>query len=110
MRDVRRTIEPVAILARAQDIVGRHAARGADGEIIHAHELADERADRLGLGRELQPVVERAAFVGFKVTPGDVPEFRGIDQRGDGFPQRREHAPSTPREKAAVPRRARGSD
>ena len=27
----------------------------------------------------------------FKVTPGDMPEFRGINQRGDGFPQGREH-------------------
>ncbi len=91
-------MEPVAILARGQDIVGRHAARGADGEIVHAHELADERADGLGLGRELQPVVERADFVGFKVAPGDVPELRGINQRGDGFPQGREH-PLEPRVK-----------
>ena len=86
VRKVRRTMKPVAILARGQDIVGRHAARGADGEIIHAHELADERADGLGLGREFQPVVERADFVGFKVAPGDVPEFGGIDQRGRRLP------------------------
>jgi len=91
VRNVRRTIEPVAILARVQDIFGRHAARGPDGEIIHTHELADERADRLGLRRDLQPVVERTAFVGFEVTPGDMPQFCGINQRGDGFPQGREH-------------------
>jgi hypothetical protein len=56
MRDVRRPIEPIPILTSAQDIVGRHAARRADGEFIHAHKLADESADRLGIGREVQPV------------------------------------------------------
>ena len=91
VRKVRGAMEPKAVFARAQDILSRHAARGADGEIIHAHELADEGADRLGLGRQLQPLVERADFVGFKVTPGDVAEFRRINQRGHGFPQRREH-------------------
>jgi hypothetical protein len=39
----------------------------------------------------LQPVVERAAFVGLEVAPGDVPQLRGIDERGDGVSQGREH-------------------
>jgi len=59
--NVRRTIETVAILSRAKDVIGRHAACGANGEIIHTHELADKRADGLGLRRELQPVVEARA-------------------------------------------------
>ena len=67
-------------------------------KVIHAHEFADERADGLGLGREFQPVVERADLVGFKVAPGDVPECGGINQRGDRFPQGREH-PLEPRVK-----------
>jgi pimeloyl-ACP methyl ester carboxylesterase len=53
MRDVRGPIEPIPILTSAQDFVGRHAARWADGEIIHAHKLSDESADRLGIGCEL---------------------------------------------------------
>jgi hypothetical protein len=47
VRNVRRAIEPVAILASSEDVFGRHAARRADGEIIHAHELADESADNV---------------------------------------------------------------
>lgn len=43
----------VAILAGGEDIVSRHAARRADGEVIHAHQFADEGADRLGLRGEL---------------------------------------------------------
>ena len=85
-------MKPVAILARGENIVRRHAARGADGEVVHGDELADERTDGLGLGRELQPVVESADFVGFKVTPGNVPECCGINQRGDCFAQGWEHA------------------
>ena len=54
VRDVRRAIEPVAILAGSEDVFGRHATRRAEGEIIHAHELADESADGLGLGRKLK--------------------------------------------------------
>ena len=65
--------------------------RGADREIIHTHQLANKSADRLGLGRELQPFVECAAFVGFKMTPGNVLELHGINQRGHGLPQFREH-------------------
>jgi hypothetical protein len=67
VRNVRQPLEAVAILPRAQDIVTRHAAGWADGEIVHAHELADERAHRVSVRRELQPVVEHTAFVGFKV-------------------------------------------
>jgi hypothetical protein len=37
-------------------------------------------------------VVERSALVGFKVTPRDVPEFRGINQFGHGFAQVGKHA------------------
>lgn len=65
--------------------------RGADGEVIHAHQLALQGADGPGLRCELQPVVERAAFVRFKVAPGDMAEFRGLDQRGHGCPQGRKH-------------------
>jgi len=93
VRDVRRAIEPVAILAASEDVFGRHAARRADGEIIHAHELADERADGLGLGRNLKPIVERADFVGLEVAPGDVTELRRVDDLRDRLAQRREHAP-----------------
>ena len=46
----------------------------------------------------MKPLVERAAFIRFKVTPGDMPEFRGVDQLGDCFPQGREH-PLEPRVK-----------
>lgn len=88
---MRRAMKPVTILTRGEDIVSRHTTRRADGEVVHGDELADERADGLGLRREFQPVIERANFVGFKVAPGDVSEFRGINQRRDGFPQSREH-------------------
>ena len=71
--------------------MGGHAARGADGEIVHAHEFAHEGADGLSLGRELQPVVESAALVGFEVTPGDVPEVRRIHELLNRFPQGGEH-------------------
>ena len=86
-------MKPITILARGEDIFSRHAAGGADREVVHADKLPDERANRLGFGRELQPVVERADFVGFKVTLGNVPESCGINQCGDGFAQGREHAP-----------------
>ena len=76
VRDVRRAIEPVAILAGSEDVFGRHAARRADGEVIHADELANESADGLGLGRNLKPIIERADFVGLEVAPGDVTELR----------------------------------
>ena len=56
----------------------RHATRRTDGEIIHAHELADESADGLGLGRNLKPIIGRADFVGLEVAPGDVSLIRFI--------------------------------
>jgi hypothetical protein len=37
----------------------------------------------LGLRRQLQPVVEGAALVGLKVTPGDVPQLGRVDQLAD---------------------------
>src|SRR5262245_64766816 len=78
VRNVRRAMEAKAVFARDKDVVRRHAARGPDGEIVHTHELADERANGLGLRRDLQPFVERTAFVGFKMAPRDVPKLRGI--------------------------------
>jgi hypothetical protein len=92
MRDVRRAIEPVAILAGSQDVFRRHAACRADGEIIHTHELADQSANGLGLGRNLKPIVERADFVGLEVAPGDVTELCRVDDLRDSLVQRREHA------------------
>jgi hypothetical protein len=70
----------------------RHATRRTDGEIIHAHELADESANWLGLGRKLKPIIERADFVGLEVAPGDVTELRRVDDLRDRLAQRREHA------------------
>jgi len=92
MRDVRRAIEPVAILASSQDVLRRHAARRADGEIVHAHELANESANWLGLGRKLKPIIERADFVGLEVAPGDVAELCRVHDLCDRLAQRREHA------------------
>ena len=62
-------MEPVAILARGEDIVRRHAARGADGEIVHVHELADEGADRLGLRRERWTLSETLPFGDALIKP-----------------------------------------
>ena len=42
----------------------RHAQCRTDREVIHTHQLADERAHRLGLGRELQPFIEPVDFSG----------------------------------------------
>src|SRR5262249_14445503 len=61
--------------------------------------LADESANRLGLGRKLKPIIERADFVGLEVAPGDVTEFRRIDDLCDRFAQRRKHALQTGVEK-----------
>src|SRR5215831_9956007 len=75
-----RTIETVAVFTGGQNVLGCHSAGRPDGEIIHTHQLTDERADRLGFRGKLQPIVERAAFVGLKVTPGNIAEFRRIYQ------------------------------
>jgi hypothetical protein len=48
-------------------------------------------ADGLGLGRQLQPLVERAAFVGLKVTPSDLPNLGRINQLADGLAQSGKH-------------------
>ena len=78
--------------AFSEDIFRRHATRRADGEVIHAHKLADESANGLGLGRKLKPIIEPADFVGLEVAPGDVPELRRVDDLRDRLAQRREHA------------------
>src|ERR1700745_664952 len=92
VRDVRRAIEPIAILASGEYVFRRHTAGRADGKIIHAHELADKRADGLGLGRNLKPIIERADFVGLEVAPSDVTELGRVDNLRDRLAQRREHA------------------
>lgn len=58
MGPVGRAAEAEALLAGAEHVTLRHATGGAQGDIIHTHQLADEGAHRLGLGRQLQPVVE----------------------------------------------------
>src|SRR5215813_5351278 len=92
VRDVWRAIKPVAIPAGSQDVFRRHAARRADGEIIHIHELADQSANGLGLGRKLKPIIERADFVGLEVAPGDVTELCRVDDLRDRLAQRWKHA------------------
>jgi hypothetical protein len=55
-------------------------------------DLADERADGLGLGRNLKPIIERADFVGLEVAPSDLTELGRVDNLRDRLAQRREHA------------------
>jgi hypothetical protein len=61
-----------------------HGGRGTEGEIIRTHLPADKGADRLGRGRQLQPVVEATDRIGLDMASGDVAQLGGIDQRGHG--------------------------
>src|SRR5215471_12413063 len=84
-------MESKPVFASVQHVIRRHPVCRAYREIIYRDKFANERANRLRLGREFEPVIQAAAFIGFKMTPGDVPELRGVDQRGDCLAKSGEH-------------------
>ena len=63
-----------------------------DGVVIDADDFADEHAERLGLRRRFEPVVEATDLVRFKMAPGHVAKLAWIHQRRHRVPQEGIHS------------------
>ena len=91
MRQMRGLNEAKPPLARYEHLVALQHARLAVGEIVDVDERTDEAAKRRRRGREREPLVQRAAFVGFEMAEADMADGRGIDQARHGLAQLGEH-------------------
>lgn len=86
-------MKPEAVVSRVDHFASSEASGGAVREVVDTDEFPDEGADGFRVRSDLQPFVERAAFVGLEVAPGDVAEGRRIDEARHGVAQSGEHGP-----------------
>src|SRR5206468_1541990 len=76
---VRRAAVAPAVPPRHDDLAVRERPRRPVGDVVHADDGTHDAARRLGPRREREPVVQRAAFVGFEVAEADPTDTCGID-------------------------------
>ena len=93
VRHLRRLLEAPAERASRQHLVVQQRPRRAVREVIDAHRFTDEAAQRLGVRRSRQPLVERTALVGLEVAEADPAQARRIDQRSDRLTHHRKETP-----------------
>ena len=75
-----------------KDVLSRQYTGWPDGEIVHTDHRAHQAADRLRVRRDLQPMIQSAAFIGFEVAEANMPDLRHVDEPRDRLAQRRKHA------------------
>jgi hypothetical protein len=70
--------------------IGQTAGR-PNRVVVHAYNRADQAARGLRRGRQLEPLIERAALVRFEVAEGDPTQLRRIQHAADSFAHQGKH-------------------
>jgi hypothetical protein len=83
MWHVRSLSEAKTILAGIENVAVIHSPGRTKREVVDAYERAHGAAQRLRIGSNLQPLVERATLVRFKVTEANPTYGRWIDHGRD---------------------------
>src|SRR5574340_1520600 len=91
VRHMRRGPEPETVPAGLQQVILREDAGRTNREVVDADQRADQAAGRLRLRCQGQPLIERAAFVGFEMAERDPSKGGWIEDACDRIPHQREH-------------------
>jgi hypothetical protein len=85
--------EAEAVPARRQHVPVGQGFGQAGREIVDVDDGPDDAAHRLRVRRGLEPEVQGTALVGLEMAEADPADPRGIEDPGDGLPDRREGGP-----------------
>jgi hypothetical protein len=81
-----------AVLACRKSLAIPQPPRRTDRKVVHADQRSEHAANRLGLRRNFEPVIQSTTFIRLEMTEPNVTDLRRIDDSRHSFLDGREHS------------------